>query len=83
VKGSELRKVPFLAPSPSVYGILFVYEISRVPLDGFASNFGPSLGRVWGPRSKVNGQGHRGKKSFFGPLGDLRAVYVWWNIFSL
>jgi len=30
---------------------------------------------------KVKGQGHRGQ--FFHPFGGLRAVYVWYNIFSL
>jgi len=40
---SELRKVLFLAPS--VCGFLFVYEISRKSLNGFAPN---SHGRrVW------------------------------------
>jgi len=45
---SELRKVLFLALSVT---ILFVSEVSREPLNGFAPNsqedvFGPSLGRV-------------------------------------
>ena len=67
---SELRKVLFLAPS--VCGFLFVYEISREPLNGFAPN---SHGRrFWqlaraSLKVKVKGQDHEGQKTaFFGPL---------------
>ena len=41
--------------------------------------FGPSLERVWVSRSKVKDQRHQGQKRHFGPLGGLRAVYVWKN----
>jgi len=73
---SELRKVLFLAPS--VCGFLFVYEISREPLNGFASN---SHGRrVWS-LDEFEGQDQRSrspgtKTAFFGPYGGLRVVYV-------
>ena len=76
---SELRKVLFLALSVT----LFVYEISREPLNGFAPN---SQGiRVWslvrmslnvkvkGPKSMTSGT----KNGIFGPYGGLRAIYVW------
>jgi len=62
---------------------LFVYEISREPLNGFVPN---SQGRrVWSLARttlnvKVKGQrwGSPGtKKCIFGPFGGLRAVYVW------
>jgi len=61
---SELRKVLFWALS--VIFILFVYEISREPLNGFAPN---SHGRrVWSLARmslnvKVKGQGHEGQIS--------------------
>jgi len=50
---SELREVLFLALSVT---FLFVHEISRKPLNGFATNshgrrIGPSLGWVWRSRS--------------------------------
>jgi len=62
---------------------LFVYEISREPLNGLAPN---SHGRrVWSlaPTSlkdRVSGQNSRSpgtKTAFFGPFGDLRAAYAW------
>jgi len=57
-----LRKVLFLAPSACVF--LFVYEMSREPLNGFAPN---SHGRcVWS----------LARMAFFGPFGGLRAVYA-------
>ena len=67
---SELRKVLFLAPL--VYGFLFVYEISREPLNGFARN--SQRKRVWSIartclKVNVKGKGHRGQKAFFGPFG--------------
>jgi len=65
---SELRDVLFLALSVT---FLFVYEISREPLNGFSPN---SQGRrVWSTvwtslnvKVKVNGQGHQGQ--IFSPL---------------
>ena len=65
VNGSELRKVLFFALS--VYGFfLFVYEIHREPLNGFAPY---SHGRrVWSlvwTSLKVKGQGHQGQKRHF------------------
>jgi len=77
---SVLRKVLFLAPS--VYGFLFVYEIPRELLNGFAPY---SHGRrVWSLarktlKVKVRGQRSRSpgtKMAFFGLYGGLRAVYV-------
>jgi len=62
----ELRKVLFLAPS--VCRFLFVYDISREPLNGFAPN---SQGtRVWSLartslKVNVKGQGHQGQKRQF------------------
>jgi len=69
---SELWKVLFLAPS--VYVFLFVYEISRESLNGFAPN---SYGRcVWSlARTSLKVKVTRDKTTFFGPF--LRAVYVW------
>ena len=67
---SELHKVLFLALSVT---FLFVYEILREPLNGFAPN---SHGRrVWSLartslKVKIN-------------FGGLRAVYIWKNIFAL
>jgi len=70
----------------SVFGavslrFLFVYEISRELLNGFAPN---SHGRhVWSLaqtslKVRVKGQGHQGQKmAFFGPFGVLCVVYVW------
>jgi len=61
---SELWKVLFLATS--VCGLLFVYEISREPLNRFASS---SHGRrVWSLawtslKVKVKDQGHQGQKN--------------------
>ena len=73
---NELRKVLFLAPS--VCGFLFVYEISRKPLNGSAQN---SHGRrVWSLartslKVKVKGQGHQGQKvAFFDPFGGVRLI---------
>ena len=43
--------------------------------------FDPSVGRPWRSRSKVKVTGT--KTIFFGTFGGLRAVYVWWSIFSL
>ena len=67
VNGSELRKVLFFALS--VYGFfLFVYEIHREPLNGFAPY---SHGRrvwslVWTSlKVEVKGQGHQGQKRHF------------------
>jgi len=69
--------------APSVCGFLFVYEISREPLNGFAPN---SHGRrVWSLaqtslKVKVKGQWSRSPgtiTAFFGPFGSLRAVYVY------
>jgi len=83
---SELRKVLFLALSVT---FLFVYEIFREPLNGFATN---SYGRrAWSIarttlKFKVKGQMSRSsgtKAAFFSPFGGLRVVYVWQNIFSL
>jgi len=70
---SELQKVLIWRR-----GFLFVYEISREPLNGFAPN---SQGRrVWSfarTSFKVKGQGHQGQKTiFFDPFGGLRAVCV-------
>jgi len=77
---SKLRKVLLLAPSVCVF--LFVYKISREPLNGFAPNshgrrvWSP-LGRVQGQRSKVKGQCHQGQKNgIFGPLGGLRVRFM-------
>jgi len=62
---------------------LFVCEISREPLNGFAPN---SHGRrAWSLARmilnvKVKGQRSRSpgtKTVFFGPFGGLCAVYVW------
>jgi len=61
--------------------VLFVYEISREPLNGFAPN---SHGRrvssiAWTSlKVEVKGQGHYAQKNgIFRPFGNLRAVYVW------
>jgi len=66
---SELRKVLFLAPS--VCGFLFVYEISREPLNRCAQNSQERL--VWSLartslKVKVKGQGHQGQKRHFSAL---------------
>ena len=59
---------------------LFVYEISREPLNGFAPN--SQERRVWSLarvslKVKVKGQGHQGQQTAsFGPFGGVRAVYV-------
>jgi len=57
---SELRRVLFLVLSVT---FLFVYKISREPLNGFVPN---SQGRcVWSlawTRLKVKGQGYEGQK---------------------
>ena len=74
---SELRKVLFLALS--VYGFLFVYEISPEPLNGFAPN---SHGRrVWflarmSLKVKVKGQDHQGQKTAFSALSVACALFV-------
>jgi len=62
---------------------LFVYDICREPLNGFAPNSHErrvrSLGRanlnvkVKGQRSRPSGT----KTAFSGPFGGLHAVYVW------
>ena len=59
---------------------LFVYEISREPLNGFVLN---SHGRrvsslTWTSlKVKVNSEGHQGQKTaLFGPYGDLRVASV-------
>jgi len=62
---SELRKVLFLALSVT---FLFVYEISREPLNGFAPNLQGQ--RVWSLARtslnvKVKGQGQQGQKGIF------------------
>jgi len=68
---SEQRQVLFSAPS--VCGFLFVYEISREPLNGFAPNshgrrkFGFLARTSLKVKVKV-------KVTFFGPFGSLR---VW------
>jgi len=60
---------------------LFVYEISREPLYGFAPNsqgkrvLVPRSDEFEGARSKVKRQGQ--KTAFFGIFGGLRAVDVW------
>jgi len=62
---------------------LFVYEISRESLNGFARN--SQGGRVWSLartclKVKVKDQRSRSpwtKAAFFGPFGGLHAVYVW------
>ena len=46
---------------------LFVNQVSREPLNGFAPNHkedvrAPSLERVWMSRSKIKGRGHQGQK---------------------
>ena len=78
---SELRKVLFIVLS--VCRFLFVYDTSQEPLNGLAPN---SQGRrVWSIARtslnvKVKGQRSRlpgTKMAFFGPFGDLQAVYVW------
>ena len=67
---SELQKVLFLAPSVCVF--LFVYEISREQLKGFASN--SHRRRVWSLagtslKVKVKDQGHQEQTmAFFDPL---------------
>jgi len=57
---------------------LFAYEISREPLNGFASN---SRGRrVCSDELECQGQRSRSpgtKTAFSGPFGGLRAVCVW------
>ena len=57
-------------------GFLFVYEISREPLNGFVLN---SHGRrVWSlARTSLKVKVTRDKNDIFGPFGGLRAVYVW------
>ena len=66
---SELRKVVFGAVSLL---FLFVYEISRESLNGFAPN---SHGRrAWSLarmslKAKVKGQGHQGQKAFLALSG--------------
>jgi len=81
VNGSEVRKVLCLAPSICVF--LFVYEISREPLNGFAPNsHGKRVGSLarTSLKFKVKGQRFRSrgtKTAFFGPFSGLCAVYVW------
>jgi len=62
---SKLRKVLFLALSVTFLVFLFVYEISREPLNGFAPNSQgrrvSSLART-SLNVKVKGQGHQGQK---------------------
>jgi len=64
---------------PSICGFLFVYEISRQQLNGFASTH---RRRVWSLawtslKVKLKGQGHQGQKmAFFSHFGNLHAVYV-------
>jgi len=76
---SEWRKAVFSAQS--VCGFLFVYEISQVPLNGFAPNAHGKC--VWyfarsSLKIKVKGQGHQGQKTaFFDHFRGLCAVYVW------
>ena len=59
--------------------VLFVYEISREPLDGFAPN---SHGRrVWSLareslKVKVKGQGHQGQKTAFSALSAACVRFV-------
>jgi len=66
---------------------LFVYEIRREPLNGFAPNSHER--RVWSLdrtslKVKVKDQRHQGRRTAFsGPLGGLRALYVWSKIYSL
>jgi len=73
-------------------GFLFVHEISREPLNGFAPNSHRiRVLRTWSLartslKVKVKDQRSRSlgqKTAFVGPFGGLRAVYVHWNIFSL
>jgi len=80
VNGSEMQKVLFLVPP--VYGFLFVYEISREPLSGFAPN---SHRRRVSSHARMNLKVKvTTAKAFFGPFGSLCGVYVWLvNIFSL
>jgi len=75
---SELRKVLFL--TPLVCGFLFVYEISREPLNGFVPNSQGrrvlSLARM-SLKAKVNGQRSRSpwtNNGIFGHYGVLRVV---------
>ena len=75
---SELLKVLFLAQS--LCGVLFVYEISREPLNRFAPNsYRRRVSSLAGTslKVKVKGQGHQGNNSIFGPFRGMRAVYVW------
>ena len=74
---SVLRKVLFLT-------FLFVYEISREPLNRFTPNsqgrrtvYGNSHGRIFGQGQKSNVKVTRDKNGILGPFGGLRAVYVW------
>ena len=74
---SELRKVLFLAPS--VCSFLFVYEIFREPLDGYAPN---SHGRrVWSLaqislKVRAKGQCHQGQKRYFLSLSAACVQFV-------
>jgi len=75
---SELQKVLFLSLSVTFcLGITYLGE----PLNGFAPD--SQERHVWSLtrtslKVKSKGQGHQGQKpTFFGPLSDLLAVYVW------
>jgi len=77
---SELRQVLFLALCVT-FCLCMKYlgnrwtDLHQIPKEDV---FGPSLGWVWMSRSKGKAQGHQGQKTtFWGPFGDLRAVYVW------
>jgi len=77
-----LKGSVFLFLAPTVCGFLFVYEISREPLNGFAPNSqgrrACSLARTT-LKVKVKGQRSRSpgtKNGIFGPFGGLHAVYV-------
>jgi len=68
---SELRGVLFWRRQFVVFKFLFVYEISREPLNRFAPNshgrrIGPSLGRVW--RSTSNVKVTRDKNGIFSAI---------------
>jgi len=59
-------KVLFLALYVTVFVFLFVTQISREQMNGFAPSyrqyvFGHLLGRIWVSLSKVKGQGHQGQ----------------------
>ena len=78
---SELRKVLFLAPLICGFFVC-VWHVSGELLNGFVQNLHRRCfwSLAW---TSLKVKVTRDKSGIFLPFGSLRAVYVWWNIFSL